>query len=65
MPSKREIVEMVLSWLRVFIAAILAQLAAGVYDWKILLNAGAAAVLPLAIRYFDSNDPIYGRGSRP
>lgn len=65
MPSKREIVEMALSWLRVFAAAVLAQLAAGVYDWRILLNAGAAAVLPLAMRYFDSADPIYGRGSKP
>ena len=39
MPSKREIVEMALSWFRVFIAAILAQVAAGVYDWKELVRA--------------------------
>lgn len=64
MPSKREIVEMGLSWLRVFIAAILAQLAAGVYDWKVLLNAGFVAWLPVAIRYFDTQDVMYGRGAK-
>lgn len=65
MPSKREVLEIGLSWLRVFIAAILAQLAAGVYDWKILLNAGLAALLPPMIRYFDSADVMFGRGSKP
>lgn len=65
MLSKREIVEIGLSWLRVFIAAILAQLAAGVYDWKILLNAGLAAILPPMIRYFDKQDVMFGRGSKP
>lgn len=65
MPSKREMVEISLSWMRVFLAAILAQLAAGVYDWKIILNAGLAAVIPPIIRYFDVNDVMFGRGSKP
>lgn len=64
MPNKREAVEMILSWLRVFAAATLAQLMAGVTDWRIALNSGLCAVLPIIIRWLDKNDPVYGRGSQ-
>jgi len=62
MISKREALEMALSWGRVFLAAVLAQLVAGVSDWSIALNAGAVAVLPVIIRYLDPQDKVYGRG---
>ena len=65
MPSKREAVEMILSWLRVFLAATLAQFMAGVSDWRIAVNSGIAALLPVIIRWLDSNDPVFGRGSKP
>jgi len=65
MISKREAVEMGLSWLRVFGAAVLAQILAGVSDWRIALNAGLVAVLPVIIRYLDPQDKMYGRGSKP
>ena len=64
MISSREALEMALSWLRVFGAAVLAQLLAGVSDWRMLLNAGAVAVLPVIIRYLDPQDKMYGRGSK-
>lgn len=60
----REALEMFLSWLRVFIAAVLAQLAAGVFDWRILLNAGACAVIPVIIRWLDPLDTTYGKGAK-
>ncbi len=64
MISKREALEMALSWARVFGAAVLAQLAAGVTDWSIAINAGVVAVLPVIIRYLDPQDKVYGRGSK-
>lgn len=64
MISKREAVEMGLSWLRVFGAASLAQILAGASDWRIVLNAGLVAVLPVIIRYLDPQDKMYGRGSK-
>ena len=60
----RQALEMLLSWLRVFSAAIIAQLMAGVDEWSILLNAGLAAVLPVILRWLDVDDPSYGRGSK-
>jgi len=30
----------------------------GVQDWKIIFNAGVAAVLPVAYRYFNPKDPL-------
>lgn len=64
MISKREALEMILSWVRVFLAASLAQLMAGVSDWRIVLNSGLCAVIPVVIRFLDSADPVYGRGSK-
>lgn len=46
------------SWFRSFAAASLACYMGGVQDWKIILNAGLAAVLPVAYRYFNPKDPL-------
>lgn len=58
----RQTIEIVLSWGRVFLAAIVAQAIAGVDDWSILLNAGLAAVLPVILVWLDPDDKRYGRG---
>ena len=60
--TKRQGLEMGLSWLRVFVAAVLAQFLAGVTDPSILINAGAAAVIPIILRWLDVDDKVYGRG---
>lgn len=52
---------MLASWARSFIAAVLALYSAGETDPKMLLNAGIAAVLPVAIRYFNPNDTAFGK----
>ena len=65
MISKREAVEMGLSWLRVFGAAVLAQILVGVSDWSIALNAGVVAVLPVIIEFLDPQHKMFGRGSKP
>lgn len=52
------------SWGRSFVAAVLALYSAGETDPKMLLNAGIAAVLPVAIRYFNPNDIAFGKGSK-
>lgn len=57
----RQAVEMLLSWLRVFAAAIVAQFLAGVTSPGLLVNAGIAAVLPVVLRWLDPNDKTYGR----
>lgn len=58
---------LVLSWLKVFVAAVLAGVltatATGVWDWRALLFAGLAAVLPVIINWLDPNDTRYGKGS--
>lgn len=59
----RQALEMFLSWGRVFLAAIVAQMIAGVDNWSMLANAGVAAVLPVILRYLDPDDTVYGRGS--
>lgn len=60
--TKRQILEMGLSWFRVFAAAILAQAMAGITDPKLLLNAGVAALVPVILRWLDKDDKMYGRG---
>jgi hypothetical protein len=61
----RQLVEMGLSWGRVFAAASLAVwMNSGKIDFDSMWQAGVAAVLPVIIRYLDKNDPIYGRGSK-
>jgi hypothetical protein len=62
--TKRQGLEMGLSWLRVFVAAVLAQFLAGVTDPSILINAGAAAVIPIILRWLDVDDKVYGRGTK-
>ena len=57
----RELIEMLLSWTRVFIATILVQFMAGITDWTMLLNAGVASVIPMAIRWLDPQDKVFGR----
>jgi hypothetical protein len=60
--QRRQAIEMLLSWFRVFLAAIVAQAIAGISDWQMLLNAGLAAVLPVILRWLDTDDKVYGRG---
>ena len=60
----RQLIEMALSWGRVFAAASLAVwMNSGHFNFDAMWQAGVAAVLPVIIRYLDKNDPIYGRGS--
>lgn len=61
--EKRQAIEMLLSWARVFAAASLAVwLATGTFDFTSMANAGIAAVLPVIIRWLDPADKVYGRG---
>lgn len=62
--TRRQLIEMVLSWGRVFIAASLAQYAAGITDLSILLNSGIAALIPVILRWLDPMDPTYGRNEK-
>lgn len=52
------------SWARSFVAAALAVYMAGVTDPKAILDAGIAAVLPVAYRYFNPKDTAFGVGSK-
>lgn len=63
--QKRQIVEMLLSWIRVFIAAMIAQYLAGYTDPQMLLNAGISAVLPVLLRFIDPHEKNYGKGAEP
>jgi len=46
------------SWFRSFAAACIACIISGITDWRIVLNAGAAAVLPVIYRYLNPKDPF-------
>ena len=48
------------SWGRSFLSAILALYASGVTDPKALLTAGAAAVIPVILRWLNPSDPAFG-----
>lgn len=48
------------SWGRSFLAASLAVYLAGVTDPRAILGAGAAAVLPVIIRWLNPNDADFG-----
>ena len=48
------------SWARSFIAAALAVYMAGVTDPKAILTAGAAAVLPVVLRWLNPKDSAFG-----
>lgn len=52
---------MLASYARSFIAAALAVYMAGVTDPKAILSAGAAALLPVLMRWLNPNDKVYGR----
>ncbi len=51
---------MLASWARSFLAAGVAVYMAGVTDPKAILSAGAAAVLPVILRYLNPNDTAFG-----
>jgi hypothetical protein len=48
------------SWARSFAAASLAVYLAGVTDPKAILTAGAAAVLPVVLRWLNPKDAAFG-----
>ena len=48
------------SWARSFLAASIACYLAGVTDWKALLNAGIAALLPVVLRWLNPKDSAFG-----
>jgi hypothetical protein len=52
---------MLASWGRSFIAAALALYSAGETDPVVLIHAGVAAVVPVAIRFFNKKDPAFGK----
>jgi hypothetical protein len=49
------------SWARSFLAAAVACYLAGVTDPKAIIASGAAAVLPVILRYLNPNDASFGR----
>ena len=48
------------SWARSFLAASIAVYMAGVTDPKAILTAGAAAVLPVVLRWLNPKDAAFG-----
>ena len=48
------------SWARSFLAAAIAVYMAGVTDTKAILTAGAAAVLPVVLRWLNPKDAAFG-----
>jgi hypothetical protein len=48
------------SWARSFLAAGIAVYMAGVTDPKAILTAGAAAVLPVVLRWLNPKDSAFG-----
>lgn len=58
---KKEYVEMLKSWAKVFGAGVIALAMAGETDVKALLGAGAASLLPVVYNWLDPNDTRYGK----
>lgn len=58
---KREHIEMLKSWAKVFGAGVVALAISGERDPKALLAAGAAAVLPVVYNWLDPKDARYGK----
>jgi hypothetical protein len=53
---------MLASWGRAFLtAAITCYVTWGSLNWKMMLNSGIAAVLPVILRWLNSNDKQFGR----
>ena len=48
------------SWARSFLAAAIAVYMAGITDPKAILTAGAAAVLPVVLRWLNPKDAAFG-----
>jgi hypothetical protein len=48
------------SWGRSFLTAVLTLLMAGQMDVKTLAMGGAAAVIPVILRWLNPNDPAFG-----
>lgn len=57
----KQVKEVIYSYARVFLAAVLALYLAGERDWEMLWQAGVGAVLPPLVRWLNPNDPAYGR----
>lgn len=53
---------MLASYARSIVGAAVATYAA-TQDWKAALNALWAAAIPVAMRYFNSNDTAFGKGA--
>lgn len=63
----QQVVNVLWSWGRVFLAAaltyVLAGLAAGTpLEWQAVGIAGLVATLPVVINWLNTNDPRYGKG---
>ena len=56
-----ELAELLKSWVKVFLAAVIASYLAGGRAWVDILNAGLIAVLPLVYTWLDPKDPRFGR----
>jgi len=55
---------MLASWARSFAtAALTCYMTYEVVTWKIVMNAGLAAVIPMIIRYLNPKDAAFGRQS--
>jgi hypothetical protein len=53
---------MLASWARSFAtAAITCYVTWGSLNWKMMMNSGIAAVLPVILRWLNSNDKQFGR----
>ena len=67
-----QVINLVWSWLRVFLAALItatlvdiAQGGLDGIDWEAILIAGIVAVGPVIVRWLNPADPMYGRGYTP
>ena len=59
-------VAIVLSWLKIFLAAVLTavltSIGTGEWYWETILFAGLVSVLPVIINWLSTSDPRYGNG---
>lgn len=61
MPKNKELLAMLASWSRVFLAAGLATFTAvDKWDWNIALNTALCATIPVIIRALNPKDPAFG-----
>lgn len=65
-----QMLNIVWSWLRVFLAAFITATLADIVEdgslndigWQAIIIAGIVAVGPVIVRWLNANDPMYGRG---